>query len=94
MVFASLQDAGFHPETECDLRGWMHFYRWPQGSQRPVTIWVPESEHTDALDFLAAPFEVAPPSLDEADEGFWADIRDHQRGYYVGWLALVIFGAY
>lgn len=62
VTFASLEDAGFHPLTDCDLRGWMHYFGWPLGSQRPVTIWVPDTERDEAARFLDAPVRPAWPA--------------------------------
>ena len=86
IVVAALEDAGFHPEIECDPRGWMHFYSWPQGSLGTVTVWIPEAESADAAAFLRAPADVTPESDDGETGFFWAPISRGRRLVYLGWL--------
>ena len=89
VVLACLQDAGFHPVIECDSRGWLHFRGWPLGSQRPVTIWIPQAERDEALAFLSSPFE-----LEELDEsrstGFWSLLSRNRPLVFVAW-GLMLF---
>lgn len=91
VVFGSLVDAGFHPLTECDLHGWMHYYKWPLGSERPLTIWVPESERDEAAAFLAMTPSETSPVADHGSEGFWQVVRASVPATVVGWLILMIF---
>ncbi len=86
VILAALEDAAFHPVIECDQRGWMHFYSWPRGSSRPVTVWIPEAELLDATTFLgAAPTLPWEPS-DDQPGNFWAGVSTHRRLIYAGWL--------
>lgn len=92
VTVASLEDAGFHPVLECDPRGWMHYYSWPLGSQRPVTIWIPESEHADALDYMSRATELPWEDGDDVD-WFVAAVSHGRRWIYLGWLFNLVFGA-
>jgi hypothetical protein len=86
VVVAALQDAGFHPEIECDPRGWMHFYGWPLASNAPTLIWIPSVEADEASGFLQAPSE---PSWDVSTHsgGFAAVVSRWRRWLYALWLA-------
>lgn len=85
VVVAALEDAGFHPEIECDPRGWMHFYGWPFGSASPVTIWVPSSERDDAAAFLEADCNPE-PGPEVHPYTFGELVWGYRRWIYVAWL--------
>ncbi len=89
VVLACLTDAGFHPLSECDSRGWFYVRGWPLGSQRPTTLWVPEQERDLALAFLDAPFDAEEPEVLES-AGLWAWVAAHRRGIFVAWLAMIL----
>lgn len=92
VVFASLVDAGFHPVTECDLYGWMHYFKWPLGSERPLTIWVPAEERGDAERFLSAAPEADAPAEGGLDAGgFWGVLRAATVAVFMVWLFLLVF---
>jgi len=92
VVFGSLVDAGFHPVTECNLYGWMNFYKWPLGSERPLTIWVPDQERADAAAFLSALPTADSLALNDLDVGgFWRQIRAASAFVFLAWLALMVF---
>jgi hypothetical protein len=91
VVFASLEDAGFRPVAECDLRGWMHYFRWPLGSQRPLTIWIPAAEYDEARAFLDAPVEPA-ASPHEPAPSFYAFVSERRRWFYAVWLVASLSG--
>jgi hypothetical protein len=85
VALAALEDAGFHPVIECDSRGWMHFYGWPFGSSSPITIWIPDLEHDDAMAYLDAGSQPSPgPDVYPASlaELVWG----YRRWVYVAWL--------
>lgn len=90
VVFGALVDAGFHPVSECDLHGWMHFYKWPLGSQRPVTILIPEVELAEASAFLAA------GPTDQGDESaptgatFWSLVHAGAGAFFALWIVLML----
>jgi len=93
VLFACLAAAGFEPITECDLRGWMYWWKLPVGSLGPVTIFVPRAHREDALAYLSAPIESM--CTDAAhDTGFWSGIRDSRSVWYTAWAALVFSGFY
>jgi hypothetical protein len=85
VTLAALEDAGFHPALDCDPRGWMHFYGWPFGSPCPVTVWIPETEYQDAVEFLAAPCEPAQGESGVTDS-FAGSIHTYRRWIYGVWL--------
>ena len=91
VVVAAPQDAGFHPEIECDPRGWMHFYGWPFGGSAPTQIWIPCVEAEEASGFLQAPSE---PSwaVDARVTGIAAGISHWRRWLYALWLSEYAIG--
>ena len=94
VVFSLLQDAGFAPATECDLRGWLYFRGGPRGSFWPVTIWVPDCELDDATAFLASSYgERDVHGVDDMGAGgFWSTINVGSPLLYVVMLVVVLTG--
>ena len=85
VLFAALEDAGFHPVIETDPRGPMHYYGWPLGSSDRITIWIPQEELEDGRAFLAAAQEI---TIEPAEvlEGFSGRGRSNRRWIFLGWL--------
>lgn len=91
VTVAALQDAGFSPIIECDPRGWLHFYGWPLGSQRPITVWIPAPEHNAAVEFLAVPVSTA-EDAEPGEATFWSGIHANRNWLYLLWLVNTALG--
>ena len=91
ILFGLLENAGFHPVTQCDLHGWMNYFYFPLGSERPITIWVPESESAEALELLSTPHETSWEATGAEASGYWAAIRSRRRAIFAVWLIFVLF---
>jgi hypothetical protein len=93
VLFAALEGAGFDVMVECDVRGWMYWYKPFASFIRPVTIWVPGSQLDEARGYVEAPVDCAPAD-DGASAGFWALVRASRRPVFAAYLAIVLVMGY
>lgn len=81
VLFAALRGAGFDVEVECDIRGWMYWYKPFMSLAQPVTIWIPQSQLGDARAYMDAPFAELQADV-TAPAGFWAFVRSSRRAVF------------
>ena len=93
VLFAALQSGGFDVAVECDIRGWMYWYKPFMALVRPITIWVHRSQLEDALGYVTSPVECA-PSDDDCHAGFWRFAQASRRPAIAGLFAIMIAMGY
>jgi hypothetical protein len=89
-MFAALRSAGFEVVVECDLRGWMYWYKPFMSLAWPITIWIPSTQHDDALAYIGAPVQSSADE-DVPHLGFWARAREARGPISAACLVLMFF---
>jgi len=95
IIVSMLLDAGVDAMMDCDPRGPMHYYSFPNGSIAPIPIYVPQDQIELARELMSAQL-VDDPWLKEEPYPFeleGARINHRRRVVYSAWLLSSGFGA-